>query len=275
MAGSSFLLGDCPLARFDSKAVRALRDRKTKLVEHVDEMGAVFLKHGNLEAANSLLKYIRGVLTFATENHSELVARNHAKDVSYFKSDSEGFHTWTLEEVAQYEACHPIGSTARLALALGLYSGQRRGDVNRLGRQFERNGLLTFVQEKNRNRKPITAHVPIVAPLRKVIDASNTGDLLYIVQKNGKPYAKESFGNLFRKWCLEAGLPHCSIHGLRKACVVRLIMDGCTPHQIMAITGHRTLKEIDRYAREYLREHAALQVLDAWISKYDPQQLMG
>lgn len=104
--------------------------------------------------------------------------------------------------------------------------------------------------------------------LQSVIDASPTGDLVYIVQANGKPYKKESFGNLFRKWCREAGLSHCSIHGLRKAGIVRLIAEGCTPHQIMAISGHQTLKEVDRYAREYLRESAALQVYENWRAKH-------
>src|SRR5262249_1852618 len=47
---------------------------------------------------------------------------------------SDGHHTWNEDEISQYEAHHPIGSKARLALTLGLYSAQRRGDVVRMGR---------------------------------------------------------------------------------------------------------------------------------------------
>ncbi|MFC7552635.1 tyrosine-type recombinase/integrase [Pseudoroseomonas wenyumeiae] len=47
----------------------------------------------------------------------------------------------------------------------------------------------------------------------------------------------------------EAGLPLCSPHGLRKAAATRLAELGCTAHEIMAVTGHRTLKEVDRYTR--------------------------
>ena len=41
-----------------------------------------------------------------------------------------------------------------------------------------------------------------------------------------------------------ANLRHCSFHGLRKAASVQLAKAGCTPHEIAAITGHASLKEI-------------------------------
>lgn len=261
---SALRFGDCPLHKFNAKAVRVLRDRKV-LWSDDGEGGEV---RRNLEAANSRLKYLRGVLSFAKEEFPELVERNWARDVDYFKSPSEGFHTWSLEEVAKFERHHAVGSKARLVMALALFSGQRRGDIVRLGRCVERNGFLQFVQEKNRRTNPVRAFVPIVPPLQRIIDSTPTGDLFYIVQENGRPYTKESLGNLFRAWCDQAGLPHCSLHGLRKACVVRLILDGCTPHQIMSVTGHQTLKEIDRYARKFMREQAADEVLSIWLSKH-------
>lgn len=88
------------------------------------------------------------------------------------------------------------------------------------------------------------------------------------MKRNGQPYRKESLGNLFKKWCIEAGLANRSLHGLRKSCVIRLIMDDCNPHEIMAVTGHRTLKEMDRYARDYMRGKAAESVLAKWLAKH-------
>lgn len=263
--GSAYTFGDCPLDNFGARAVRVLRDRKVRW--GTDTNGDRFQE--NLEAANSLLKYIRGVLEFAVEEYPELVSRNWGKDVPYFASSSHGIHTWTIDELMQFEEHFPVGTKARLTFALGLYTGQRRGDICRLGRILERNGTLEIVQEKNRRKKPVTAFVGIVPPLQAIIDATPTGDLFYVVQDNGKPYTKESLGNRFRKWCAEAGLPkRCSLHGLRKACVVRLIMDDCTPHEIMSVTGHRTLKEIDRYAREFGRQKAAERVLEKWLAKH-------
>ena len=86
---------------------------------------------------------------------------------------------WTEEDIANYEAVHPVGSMARLALALALFTGQRKGDLIRLGRQHIRvhNGQegLEFTQQKNRSRKPVTLWVPIAPELREIIDASPTG----------------------------------------------------------------------------------------------------
>jgi integrase len=245
-----------------------LHDRKLKWVEPENRSAGEAIRT-NSEAANSLLKFIRGVLEWGKKEHPELVERNWARDVSYLDSNSTGIHTWTLGEIAQYEDHYPIGTRARLVLALALYTTQRRGDVASLGKRLERNGLLVVDQEKNRRRKPIRAFVPIAPTLRRIIDASPTGSEYYIVQEHAdERYTKESLGNRFREWCVAAGLPHCSLHGLRKAGVIRLIEEDFTPHQIMAVTGHRTLKEIDRYAREYLREQAATRILDSWLERY-------
>jgi integrase len=59
----------------------------------------------------------------------------------------------------------------------------------------------------------------------------------------------ESFGRKFKDWYQKANLPHCSVHGLRHATATRLADRGCTPHEIMAITGHRTLAEVEGYTR--------------------------
>ena len=85
----------------------------------------------------------------------------------------------------RYEDRHPIGSTARLALALLLYTGQRRSDVVFFGRQYVWHGLLRFTQQKNRNRRPITLELPVLPILQKIIDASTTSDLTFLVNDYG------------------------------------------------------------------------------------------
>jgi integrase len=79
------------------------------------------------------------------------------------------------------------------------------------------------------------------------MDASPCGDLTFLVTKYGKPYSADGFGNWFRRVCDKAGLENCSAHGLRKAAASRLAEIGCTEHEIMSITGHRTIKEVQRY----------------------------
>jgi integrase len=209
------------------------------------------------EAANSLIKALRAV--FACGVRLGLVQGNPALAVSYLASHNpDGIHTWTLEEVEQYEAHHPVGSMARLALALLLYTGQRRSDVVTFGRQHVRDGLLTFTQAKNRARKPVRLVLPVLPELQRIIDATPVEGLAFLTSERGTPFTVESFGNRFAKWCREAGLSGCSAHGLRKAAATRLANLGASGHEIMAVTGHRTLKEVDRYTRE-----AAQQLLAA------------
>ena len=48
----------------------------------------------------------------------------------------------------------------------------------------------------------------------------------------------------------KAGLPpYCKAHGLRKAAARRLAEAGCSAHEIMAVMGHKTLSEVERYTR--------------------------
>lgn len=223
--------GDKPAARLEPRHLVVIRDAKADTPE----------------AANGLLKALR-----AAYRHGMavgLVDQNPALRVSYLPGSAEGFHAWTLEEVARFEAHWPVGSKPRLAMALMLYTGQRRSDVVQFGRQHVRDGWLRFTQHKNRNKRPVRLELPIIPELQQVIDATSTGELTFLVSGKGTPYSAETFGNSFRRWCREAGLPLCSPHGLRKAAAARLAELGCTAHEIMAVTGHRTLKEVDRYTR--------------------------
>jgi integrase len=223
------LHGDKPAELMEVRHVRQIRDARTDAPE----------------AANGIVKALRAV--FRHGMLSDLVSHNPARDVEYLRIGSEGFHTWTAAEVQQFEAHHPIGTNARLALALLLYTGQRRSDVVRLGPQHVRGGWLTFTQYKNRNRKPVSLSLPIVPELQRVIDATPRGALAFLVTERGTPYSSDGFGNSFRAWCRQAGLPHCSAHGLRKAAASRLAELGASIHEIAAVTGHRSLKEVQRY----------------------------
>jgi integrase len=80
------------------------------------------------------------VFTWALGAKLNGVTYNPARDVPYFKAKGSGWHSWTIEEIEQFEARHPVGTKARLALALLIYTGQRRSDIVRLGRQHVRNG---------------------------------------------------------------------------------------------------------------------------------------
>jgi integrase/recombinase XerD len=180
---------------------------------------------------------------------AEHVAGNPARDVEMIRYKSNGHHSWTMEEIAQYEARHPIGTQARLAMTLLLYTAGRREDACRLGPQHVKNGRIRFTQAKNENRSPVTVDMPVHTDLARAIAATPSGHLSFLVSKLNKPFTPAGFGNKFREWCDAAGLPHCSAHGLRKAAATRLADLGATAHEIMAVTGHQSLEEAERYTK--------------------------
>ena len=224
--------GHLPFARLTPLAILKWRDDKADTPE----------------SANSLIKALRQLYAFAIEyRHAN---RNPAKDVKYLKSNSEGHHSWTQAEISQFEDAHPIGTRARLALSLLIFTGQRRSDIVLMGRHQIADGCLQFTQQKNRNRKPIKLMLPIHPELQAIIEATPSSSFYFLVTEFGKPFTGNGFGNRFRKWCQEAGLPsHCSAHGLRKAAAARLAEAGATELEIRSITGHQTSHEVNRYTK--------------------------
>jgi hypothetical protein len=103
------------------------------------------------EAANARVKALRQLFQWAKEYGHATV--NPAREAGYLKSHNpDGFKAWTEADVAAFEARHRLGSKARLALDLALYTGARRSDVVRLGPQMERNGALVFAETKGSRR---------------------------------------------------------------------------------------------------------------------------
>jgi Phage integrase family len=157
---------------------------------------------------------------------------------------SDGHACWTKDEIAMFEAHYPIGSKPRLAFALGLFTAQRRGDVIHIGRQHIRDGVLTVRQQKT----GVTLAIPVHPDLAAIIAATPIGHLTLLVTQTGKSYGGDDFTDQFRAWCDAAGLPrHCVFHGLRKAALTQLADAGCSAHEIAAISGHKTLSEVQRY----------------------------
>jgi integrase len=87
--------------------------------------------------------------------------------------------------------------------------------------------------------------------LQRIIDATPVGHVTLLTTTTGRTYAGDDFSRQFRAWCDEAGLPQrCVFHGLRKAALTRLAQAGCTPHEIMAISGHNSLEMVEHYTRK-------------------------
>ncbi len=231
--------GTKPYARMETKHVRLqIRDPKA----------------ATPEAANDRIKALRQVFKWAVD--VGYAVANPARDVPRLAPNNpDGYHCWTVKEVRQYQAQHPSGTKARLALAVLLYAGVRISDAVRLGPQMEREGKLYFTEEKNKHRKPKHREIPISPLLRAELDASPSGHLAYLVTEWDRPYATpKAFGYRFKKWCTQAGVPHCTAHGLRKAGATIAAENGATEHQLMAMYGWDSPKQAALYTKSANRK---------------------
>ena len=195
-------------------------------------------------AARNWFKSIRALCQFCLTE--ELIEVDPTAKLKLPKVKTERRRPWTTAEIEQYEFTHAVGSKARLAFALGLYTLQRRSDVVRMGRQHIGNGMLAVRQQKT----GAALSLPVRPELRTIIEATPGDHLTFLVTKSGKQFTGADFSEQFRAWCNDAGLPaDCTFHGLRASGCTILADAGCSTHEVAAWSGHMTLKEVERYTK--------------------------
>lgn len=232
--------GDKPVARLEAR--------------HVDKwMGEIA---ETPHAANDLRKMLNQLM-----KHAILLGLrrdNPVEVIDAIQTDSDGYHCWSEEEIAQYDAKWALGTRERLAKELLLYTSLRRGDMVTIGRQHRKGDKLILRHNKNKSDTVIR----ILDPLAKALDAIDSQHLTYLVTQTGKPFTAAGFGNWFRERCNQAGLPHCTAHGLRKAMARRLAESGATTMQGRAVTGHKSDAMFIHYAAKANREAMADEALE-------------
>jgi integrase len=228
--------------RFVLEAFR--RDQGDKLIAAMPKKFiAAMLDAMTPTAARNWLKAIRALVQHCID--VDLIKEDPTLGIRLRPTKGE-FHCWTEEEIAAFTTTFPIGTRERLAMALGLYTGQRRGDVIRMGRQHIKDGVLHVRQEKTN----AALAIPVHPKLQAVLAAVPATQLTFMQTLKGKPFTGHAFSNWFAKACNKAGLgSQCTFHGLRKAACRRLAEAGCSANEIASISGHATLKEVARYTK--------------------------
>jgi integrase len=252
-------------------STRRMRDNILKHV--IEEAGhvpfsAISQKHINIgvdrrkpHAGNTFRKVMSQIFKWAVS--VEHVTVNPATGATKHVIKSKGHHSWTVDEVKRYHTRWAVGTRERLAMDLALFTGLRRSDLVRLGRQHVSGGIITIRTEKT----DAEVTVPIFPILQRSIDATQTSDLAFLATASGKPFkSAASLGNWFRKACLAAEVPG-RLHGLRKAGATIAADAGATPHELMAMFGWTKLSEAERYTeaanRKRLSASAAGRIADS------------
>jgi integrase len=222
---------------------------------------------GGPAAAQRLRKQLRRLFEHAVR--LGMIRTNPVELTTRVKYKTSGFHTWTEDEIARFRERHPLGTKARLALEIILWTGQRRGDAHRFGPPHVREGRINYEQEKGGKE----LWLPIAPQLRAAIDATPAvGVQTFLVTEYGKPFTKGGFGNWFRDRCDEAGLNHCTAHGLRKAIARRLAENGATQKMIKSVGGWSNDREVAIYTAGADQAELARTALMS-LAKWETQTL--
>lgn len=229
--------GDMTAAEIDTQMIKDTRDKLSPA------------------AAKHYLTAMRGIFRWAVETGR--LAADPSEGVKLARSKSDGYHTWTEDEIAAYEARWPIGTRQRLWLAVLLYTGLRRGDACTLGPRHVREGVIEYTAQKTKT--PIV--IPVAPELADIIAASPIGANTFIATVTGTPMHMGRFTAVFREACDAAGVPG-GPHGLRKAAATRLAEAGASVAELNAVFGWSGAKMSLLYTVKAERARLARQAME-------------
>jgi integrase len=222
---------------------------------HVRKLMDAFGSHTS--SANKLRKVLRVMMQHAIA--IGMRRDDPTRDVKAAPHKVTSHHAWTDQEIVLFEFRWPIGTRERLAFALLLHTGQRSGDVRRMGPQHVQGGAIRVTQEKT----GAELLIPISASLQAVIGGSKIGHLAYVTTTTGALFSPNGFYHWFKDACRDAGLPHCSPHGLRHAAGRRMAEANVPALGIASVTGHQSLREVSRYTKSADQRRLATQAITA------------
>jgi integrase len=181
-----------------------------------------------------------------------LISANPCKRGGRLYRGSRADKIWTADDEAAFLKSSP--SHLHLPLLLGLWTGQRQGDLLRLPWSAYDGTHIRLLQSKS--GKPVS--ILVGAPLKAALDATSKRSTIILTNSDGNPWTSDGFRASWRKACMAAGVRGVTFHDLRGTAVTRLALVGATEAEIGNITGH-SLRDVHAILdRHYLARDPAL-----------------
>jgi len=233
-------------------------------------MEALAAKADTPAAANNLRKRLIQIFDHAVA--LDWIKANPVKLTKAYAIAGDGFHTWDEGEIARFFEVHDPETIAHRAVTLMLYTGAARTDAVKLGWGNISGNRIEYRRQKTLRTNGVLVNIPIHPDLAAVLETCPRDRFTFLETEQRKGRSANGLGNAMREWCDSAGLPECSAHGLRKACARRLAEAGATTLEIMAVTGHKTLAEVERYTTAACREGLADGAMQKLLSRPNREQ---
>ncbi|MER9032433.1 tyrosine-type recombinase/integrase [Mesorhizobium sp. M0674] len=240
--------GDGPIAGMKSKHINSI----------IDGMAST------PSAAFNFRKRLSAVMDYAIG--AGMRTDNPVGTSKRIKLKSSGHRTWTEDDIAAFRKHWPIGKPQRLAMEVLLHTGLRRSDAVRMGWQHATGGAFVITAQKT----GAELHIPIHTELARFLQSCPKDGPAFISTSFGSARSEKAFSAYISDAAERAGLPEkSSPHGLRKAACRRLAEAGCSAMEIMSITGHTDIKEIERYCRDAAKKQLSATAMDKLQKGFD------
>lgn len=238
--------GKLPLVALDSPSVRQ---------DFNKWRAAVAIASGEREADNRL-SAISAMLTWGVRNG--FVNANHIAGFKRLYHSDRSDIIWLPEHITAFMAVASI--ELQRAMILALHSGQRQGDLLRLGWGNYDGRMLSLRQGKARKNGVAGRRIefPATATLRTMLDSIERKAAVILTTPSGRPYTGKNFRQQWKAACRAAQLPEdLHFHDVRGTTVTLLAHAGASIPQIAAITGH-SLKQVNSILEKYLSRTSEL-----------------
>lgn len=160
------------------------------------------------------------------------------------------WRAWTRQEADIAEAGLP--EHLRRVILLGRYTGQRRADLCAMTWAAYDGSTIRLTQQKTKpGLEPVRLVIPVSPTLKAELDTwrQAASAVSILTNAHGMPWRPESLTQLLPWYLAKLGLTGLNVHGLRKLAATELANAGCSAHEIMSFTGHRTLQMAELYTR--------------------------
>lgn len=195
--------------------------------------------------ANAIVRAVGALYSWGGKPGRKYVKENIASGIEPLEvGQHEKWPEWLVEAALADPAI-------RLPVALLYYTGQRIGDVVRMGRPNISRGVLSITQEKTGTSLRIAVH----KGLAQIIEADAPKDsLAFLLADRGGPVTESGLRQRIQKWALVNHKQKIVPHGLRRNAVDALLESGCSTAEVSSITG-QSLAMIEHYAKGRDTEH--------------------
>jgi integrase len=225
----------------------------------VTRAGAIALRNRFQETprkANYIVQVLSLLLSWAVDQGK--LDENKVLGTKKLRLTGGGYKPWPEPVIAKFLA--EARPDIALGVMLGLYTGQRIGDVVEMTKGRYLGGEIEVRQNKTRELLPIVC----AKPLRQWLDRRPFPEApTLLVRMDGTPYPSPgSFSNVLKAEIRRLELDDTlSFHGLRYAAAARLEAAGASLGVIQAITGHRTYQMATQYATKRRGSEEAARLL--------------